>query len=60
MLNSWELQWSYRPLNYIMPQVARMLYIAPRYWIQSRMFATSDLMKAFMDNLTRLEPVEQL
>ncbi|KAL1750361.1 hypothetical protein FB107DRAFT_224034, partial [Schizophyllum commune] len=60
ILNSWELQWSYRPLNFIMPQVARMLYIAPRHWIQSRMFATSDLMKAFMVALTRLEPAEKM
>ena len=43
-----------------MPQIARLLYIAPRSAIQSRVFASSDIMKNFMTTLMDMERVEMM
>ncbi|KAI5823007.1 hypothetical protein K523DRAFT_189645, partial [Schizophyllum commune Tattone D] len=55
LFNSWEIMWSYRAYAYIMPQLQRVLFLAPRRWIPSRIFATSVELKSFMVALDILE-----
>ncbi|KAI5827905.1 hypothetical protein K523DRAFT_209916, partial [Schizophyllum commune Tattone D] len=50
LFNSWQMHWTGRPGMLIMPEIRRLLYVGPRCWTQSRVFATSNLLK----NFTRL------
>ncbi|KAL1674007.1 hypothetical protein EV122DRAFT_282430 [Schizophyllum commune] len=47
LLNSWQMHWTGRPGVLTMPEIRRLLYVGPRCWSQSRVFATSDLLKSF-------------
>ncbi|KAL1750606.1 hypothetical protein FB107DRAFT_223578 [Schizophyllum commune] len=47
LFNSWQMHWTGRPGVLTMPEIRRLLYVGPRCWSQSRVFATSDLVKSF-------------
>ncbi|KAL1711989.1 hypothetical protein EV715DRAFT_297505 [Schizophyllum commune] len=47
LLNSWQMHWTWRPGVLTMPEIRRLLYVGPRCWSQSRVFATSNLLKCF-------------
>ncbi|KAL1736319.1 hypothetical protein EV714DRAFT_267155 [Schizophyllum commune] len=47
LFNSWQMHWTMRPGVLTMPEIRRLLYVGPRRWSQSRVFATSDLVKSF-------------
>ncbi|KAL1671685.1 hypothetical protein EV122DRAFT_284695 [Schizophyllum commune] len=57
LFNSFELQWSRRVDAYIIPQIARLVFLAPQYWTQSRIFASSDLIHRFTVALHSIQPV---
>ncbi|KAL1725525.1 hypothetical protein EV714DRAFT_277409 [Schizophyllum commune] len=47
LFNSWQMHWTGRPGVLTMPEIRRLLYVGPRCWSQSRVFATSNLLKSF-------------